>query len=896
MMRQWAQIKRDFPDCVVLFRLGDFYEAFGEDAVRVAELCDVVLTSRPVAKDERIAMAGVPYHAVDGYIAQLVRRGVKVAIAEQTGADVSPDKRARMSGVLQPLAAAGQEAPSGSRLMARQVVRIVTPGTLVEGDLLDARANNYLAALASLGERLGLAHADVSTGEFSTMEVAGADATRLVTDELVRLRPAELLHPDAQSEAIAHVLNRFRELAQALGLPTVVVPYAAWRFDADNARRRILDHFGTVSLVAFGCEEHAAATAAAGAVLAYLGDTQPSALTQLRSLSTYGIDHFMNLDAATRRHLEISVTVRGERKGSLLWALDATVTPMGARTLKSWLERPLLDVEAIQQRLDAVEAFLTDSAERDRLRGMLKSLPDVERLVNRTVAGYAGPRELVALAQGLRRMVAAAGVVVGHAPPWPTEAASPAMAELETIAQRIETALAEDPPAVLGVAGVIRPGCSAELDAVHAAVAEARQWIAGLEAVERTRTGIRGLKVGYNRVFGYYIEVPKAQASRVPSDYARKQTLVDAERYITPELKVREAEVLNAEERIVALERELFASLLEDIRAAQLPIQAAARWVGKVDALLALAEVAAHHDYARPRVTTGGQLLLEAARHPVVERMPSESPFVANDLTIGEGETILLTGPNMAGKSTVARQAALIVLMAQAGSFVPARRAEIGLVDRIYARIGAQDELALGRSTFMVEMLETAAILRHATPRSLLILDELGRGTSTYDGMAIAWAVLEYLHAEPRLRCRTIFATHFHELTSLVDSLPRLRLYNMAVSEVDGRVVFLHQVEPGAADRSYGIHVAELAGLPKEVIERAWQVLARLEAEGKAPLQDARSRPPQGKARQLALFAPVSDEQPVTDMLLALDLDSLTPREALNKLYELRSLVRGPAR
>ncbi len=894
MMRQWARIKREYPDCIVLFRLGDFYEAFGEDAVRLAELCDVVLTSRPVAKDERIPMAGVPYHAVDGYIAQLVRRGVKVAIAEQTGAEASPEKRARMSGSTPPEADRGPGSPEG-RLLSRQVVRIVTPGTLVEGDLLDARANNYLAGLAVMGEQLGLAHVDVSTGEFATMEVGGPDADRRLIDELVRVRPAELLYSDGQSEVIAGLVGRFQEAASALGINTSIVPYAAWRFDVANARRRLLDHFGTVSLEAFGCEALPAATAAAGAVLAYIGDTQAGALRQLRSLTTYSIDRFMTLDGATRRQLEITSTLRGERKGSLLWALDATVTPMGARLLRSWLDQPLLDIKGINARLDTVEVFVQDGAWREKLRSKLKPMPDIGRLASRTVSGYAGPRELVALAHGLRLAAEVAQEVAGRGMTLPEGTEALAGPELTAIAERIEAGIVDEPPAVLGVAGAVRPGYSAELDAIHAAVAEARQWIAGLEGAERARTGIRGLKVGYNRVFGYYIEVPKAQTAKVPDDYSRKQTLVDAERYITPELKVREAEVLNAEERIVALERELFGALVEDVRAAQADIQAATQWVATLDALLSLAEVAAAHGYRRPCLNESRGLILEAARHPVVERMLTEIPFVPNDLLMSEGEIILLTGPNMAGKSTVARQTALIVLMAQMGSFVPAGRAEIGLVDRIFARVGAQDELGLGRSTFMVEMLETAAILRQATPRSLLILDELGRGTSTYDGMAIAWAVVEHIHSQPRLRCRTIFATHYHELTSLVDSLPRLRLYNMAVSEVDGRVVFLHRVEPGAADRSYGIHVAELAGLPQEVIERAWEVLARLEAEGNAPLQDARSRPPRSQARQLALFAPLSEEHPVVKALADLDPDALTPRQALEKLYELRSLLRPRA-
>jgi DNA mismatch repair protein MutS len=600
----------------------------------------------------------------------------------------------------------------------------------------------------------------------------------------------------------------------------------------------------------------------------------------------------MTLDAATRRNLELSTTLRGDgSRGSLLWVLDATETPMGGRRLRAWLDQPLLDRGRIERRLDAVEALVGAARLRAELRSRLKGLPDIERLTNRVVAGYAGPRELLALARGLRAVPALAeqcAAAVG----LPAPLTGLCRQDVAGLADRIERTIAEDPPITLGVAGVIRPGFAPELDAIHHGVEEAREWIAQLEPRERKRTGIRKLKVGYNKVFGYYIAVPTSQAAAVPADYTRKQTLVDSERYITPELKERESEVLHAEERIVALERELFTALVTEVASTAGELLAAARDVATLDALVALAEVAVRHGYVRPMLDEGRALAISAGRHPVVERMRPEVPFVPNDLAIGEGEIILLTGPNMAGKSTIGRQVALIVLLAQIGSFVPAEAARIGVVDRIFTRIGAQDEIAAGQSTFMVEMVETAGILHHATPRSLIILDELGRGTSTYDGMAIAWAVLEHIHNDPRLGARTLFATHFHELTALAELLPRVRNLNMAVTETDQGVAFLHRVEPGAADRSYGVHVAELAGLPRDVVARAWSILQRLEADGQVPLQSSGHRPPT-RGGQLTFLAPPPEEHPAVAALRRLDLNGLTPLEALTRLYELQQAVRA---
>ncbi len=911
MMRQWSAIKRQHPDCLILFRLGDFYEAFNEDAARVAEICDVVLTSRPVKKGERAPMAGVPYHAVDGYIAQMVRAGQKVAIVEQVGEEGSPEKRSRMSRSSRrdsvdggaPRSAAGDqpaEASSTSRsskIMQREVVRVVTPGTLVEGDLLDAGRPNFLAALVRRGPQIGLAHAEVSTGHFRTTQWSGDDAQRQALDELLRLRPAELIFPDREPDVDA--ATALGERLGQMGHRCALLPYAAWRFDPENAERALLEHFGSSSLEAYGCQDQAAAAAAAGAVLSYVAETQRAAARQITGLSTYsGRDH-MQLDAATRRNLEITDSLRGDpRKASLLAVLDETRSPMGARRLRAWLDAPLLDPARIEDRLDAVETLLEQGALRADLRDMIGQLGDLERSINRLVAGYAGPRELLRLASGLERVpeiAARLAEALDAGQPVGTGAEADGAGELRALcrqvvlplARSIQAAIDPDTPATLGLPGVIRRGHSAGLDAIHDSVAEARDWIAGLEASERERSGIQSLKVGFNKVFGYYLQVPKSAADRVPEDYQRKQTLTSGERYVTPELEEREAELLQAEERIVALERDCFEGLVEQIAGqAGLVLEAAAD-AARLDALCSLAEAAELGRYRRPRLSEGPSLSIRSGRHPVVERLQAGRPFVPNDLEIDEGQIILLTGPNMAGKSTVGRQAALICLMAQIGSFVPAESARIGLVDRIFTRIGAQDEIAAGQSTFMVEMVETANILHHASPRSLIVLDELGRGTSTYDGMSIAWAVIEHIHNHPDLRARTLFATHYHELTALADLLPRVRNLHLAVAESEAGIAFLHELRPGAADRSYGIHVAELAGLPPAVVARAWTILERLEREGELPLQSATGRPAEPDG-QLPLLAPARVEDPLLERLRRLDLDQLTPLEALSLLYELR--------
>ncbi len=858
MRKQYLEIKKRYPDAIVLFRLGDFYETFDEDAKVVAQVCDIVLTSRPVTKGQRVPLAGVPHHAVDSYIAKLITAGHKVAIAEQVGAE--PVKG----------------------LMAREVRRVITPGTVVEPELLEERRNNYLASLTIEGDKAGLAHVDITTGEFSTTQLDDADVLRLAWQELARLQPAECLVPENQ-------LRIDDSYEQSV---THFTPYEEWRFEVGNARRALLDHFGVATLDGYACERLPLAVSAAGAIVQYLSETQMAALDQLDSLSTYSTNSFMMLDPATRRNLELTQTIRGQRtEGSLLGVLDATVTPMGARLMRKWLSEPLLDVERLTRRLDAVEALYQEGPTRAQLRGSLKGLRDLERLSNRVVQGIVGPRELIALKEGLLVVPSIAGLLEGSAAGQSALAGSVAQLDAcEEVAGLIDQAIAEEAPATVSSGGVIAPGFSAELDSVTTSAREAREWVAGLEKQERERTGIKSLKVGYNKVFGYYLEVTKPNLERVPEDYIRKQTLVNSERFITPELKEYETLILNAQERSADLESTIFKQVCQQLAENSARIMATARALARVDVYAALAEVAALNNYVRPVLIDGDPIEIVAGRHPVVEFTQREEPFVPNDLHLEpqEGQIIVLTGPNMSGKSTYLRQVALIVLMAQMGSFVPADEATIGVVDRIFTRIGAQDEISAGQSTFMVEMVETANILHHATDRSLLVLDEIGRGTSTYDGISIAWAVVEHVHNHPRLRAKTLFATHYHELTELAEVLPRVRNYNVAVAEHGDKVVFLRKIVPGGADRSYGIHVAELAGLPKAVIRRAEDILEELE---QGASRSPRGVPGKEGGEQWPLFT--MGPHPVLEQVKKLDLTTMTPLEALNKLYELQQELGG---
>lgn len=865
--RQYLQIKKQYPDTIVFFRLGDFYETFDEDAKTIAKALDIVLTSRKVAANQRVPMAGVPHHSAESYIARLIRAGFKVAICEQIGSD--------------PI----------NGLVPREVTRVITPGTVVEDSLLSDTENNYLAAIILRQQRAGIAYVDITTGEFAATQLQGDDIDRLLLNEITRLKPAELLAPDAASSAPV----------AALRTPTSL--YEEWRFELEHARQELQRHFDVATLDGFGLHGKPLAVQAAGAIIQYLNDTQKQALGHISRLTAYSTDSFMDLDASTRRNLELTETIRGgSGQGSLLHVLDKTITPMGGRLLRTWLHQPLLDVEALNSRLDDVELFTGATLARGDSRARLKDMADLERLTNRVSQGIALPRDLRAIQRSLEAVPEIQRTIDGLRPLNGSEAER----KIQNLKARIQSqldgcpeivaliahAIAAEPPAVLSKVGVIRPGFSAELDGIIAGSRDAKKWVAGLEGVERQRTGIPSLKVGFNKVFGYYIEVTRAHAGRVPAEYIRKQTLVNAERYITPELKEYESLILNADERQLEVEQRIFKEVCAQIAAAADKLLKTSRALAYLDVMTALAEVALANNYTRPELANDDALEISGGRHPVVERMPLTdaegipTAFVPNDVLLSREELIhIITGPNMSGKSTFLRQVALIVLMAQIGSFVPASRARVGLVDRIFTRIGAQDEIHAGQSTFMVEMVETAAILSQSTPRSLLILDEVGRGTSTYDGLAIARAVVEYIHNNPKIRAKTLFATHYHELTEVAKILPHVRNYNVAVAEEGSRVIFLHKIVPGGADRSYGIHVAQIAGIPKAVIDRANEVLEQL--EGNADMRDRREATRQVISGVQMSFLP-PETHPLVEEIKALDVDSLSPLEALNTLYKLK--------
>jgi DNA mismatch repair protein MutS len=843
--QQYLDIKKQYPDTILFFRLGDFYETFDRDAETASRELDIVLTSRNVAKGVRVPMAGIPYHAVENYLARLIEKGYHVAICEQVG-----DQPAR-------------------GLFPREVVRVVTPGTVIEPGLLHSDRNNYLASVTVQEKRASVAYTDITTGEFSATELAGEDIESLLRAELLRLHPAEILIADNVN--LSNVL------------PGHITRWPSWRFEPSRCQEALKKHFEAASLDGFGLHGMPLAVRSAGALLQYVQETQPSAVQLLGRLNTYTTDEFMSIDSSTRRNLELTETIRqGEVEGSLLSVLDHTVTPIGRRLMRQWVSKPLLDLNSIAIRQSAVACLVTDGMLRSSMRAALRPLGDLERLINRVISGHASPRDLVAIRTTLQDLPALARLFQPQDDST-TQSLKSFTQGLNLCPNElalIQSAIADEPPATLQNTGIIRAGYSSELDNVIEASRHAREWIANLEAVEQKRTGIKTLKVGYNKVFGYYIEISRGSADLAPSDYIRKQTLVNAERFITPEMKEYEALVLNAEDRIREIENRLFKQVCAQLSSSGRTILETARAIGQLDVLASLAEAAALDAFVRPELLDSNILEIRDGRHPVVERSLSGGErFVPNDAIFEEGEIVrLITGPNMSGKSTFLRQVALIVLMAQMGSFVPAQSARIGLVDRIFTRIGAQDEIHSGQSTFMVEMIETANILHHATRRSLLILDEIGRGTSTYDGVSIAWAVVEYIHNHPALRARTLFATHYHELIQLSELLPGVRNYNVAVSESGNTVVFLHRIIAGGTDRSYGIHVAQLAGLPKPVIQRAAEILVLLEASSGKAVKINPAAP-----QQMALFP---ETNPMLEELKEIDVNSLSPIEALNKLYE----------
>ncbi len=848
--RQYLKIKGDHPGAILFFRMGDFYETFDDDAVLAAKELEITLTSRSMGKGLRVPLAGVPVHSLDNYLSRLIKKGHKVAICEQ---------------ISDPATSKG--------LVDRDVVRIVTPGTVLESNLLNQKTNNYLAAVSELGGLAGLAYIDITTGEFSATELPLQELPL----ELERIEAAEVLVPDSADFSV------WTDQRNGNGNSYELTPVESRTFHLDEARQALLCHFGILTLESFGCEGMDLAVAAAGAIVEYLARTQKAAKLKLSNLAIYATGTFMALDSQTRRNLELFAGGRNESKElSLLSALDRTKTAMGGRLLRQWLGQPLLDLTALEQRLEVVDHFYLDGLKRTDSISSLNKVSDLERIIGRIVSGTVNPRELIALKDGLAAVPSLRELVDSTDLEWLQSQLLP----LPEVCSLIEESIVSEPAGAVGDGNVIRPGFSPEMDELKSSSTNARQFIAGLEQRERDRTEIKGLKVGYNQVFGYYIEVSKSNIDKVPEDYIRRQTLTNAERYIVPELKEYESLVLNARDRLEEAERAVYHRVCAQLAESAGAVSQVASAIAKLDVFTGLADAAVENGYVRPKLNLGNAIRVTNGRHPVVERVLDTGTYVPNDVDLSNdgARVMVLTGPNMAGKSTYIRQVAIIILMAQIGCFVPASDATIGLVDRIFTRVGLQDDLATGQSTFMVEMVETAAILNQATPRSLVILDEIGRGTSTYDGLSIARSVIEHIHNDPRLGCKTLFATHYHELTQLAASLPGVRNFSVAVTEEGNSVVFLHKIVPGGADKSYGVHVAQMAGLPQGVVNRAWEVLADLEAQSQQKngrLVKAKVEP----AQQMALF---NDGGNLKKLLSGLDIPNLTPIDAINKLYELQ--------
>ncbi len=815
MMRQYREAKAAIPpDAVLLFRLGDFYEEFFEDAERVSSVLELTLTKR-----QGVPMCGFPYHALENYLPRLVAAGVKVAIAEQM-----------------------EDPKLAQGIVKRQVTRIITPGTIIDNALLNPTCNNYLTALVSGRDRSALASLDISTGEFRVTET---DSPEKLRTELDRLNTRECV--------ISHKLAaefRANDSWPETRNKILWTELDSEEFETERSESFLKEHFQVATLDGFGCRDLPLAVAAAGAVLRYATENLRQDATHINRLELYSLDHSLELDSISQRNLELVETMFGSGKnGSLLGVLDHTVTPMGGRRLRGWVLRPLCDHDAIVARLDAVEQFTLDPLTLAELRETIGVVRDLERIVGRLNVGSAGPRDLQTLSASLSVLPGVKTLLGVFAAPL-LEQLNSRIELFPELTARIDDAIADETPALLADGGVIRPGYSPQLDELRAAATDGKSWLSQIQQREQERTGIKSLKVKFNSVFGYYIEVSKANLAAVPEDYIRKQTLVNAERFITPELKELESKILGSEEKARALEYQLFQELREYVLGFTAKIQNAADVLAEVDALSSLAECARLHHYCRPRIFEDDRLIIRGGRHPVLDALLGAENFVPNDCLLDgdRNRMMIITGPNMAGKSTYIRQTALLVIMAQMGSFIPAESAEIGLVDRIFTRVGAADDLARGQSTFMVEMVETANILNHVTPKSLVILDEIGRGTSTFDGLSIAWAVAEFLHDDPQCRCRTQFATHYHELTELAQTRRGVNNYNVAVKEYGDQIIFLRQIVPGASDRSYGIHVAKLAGIPAPVIERANVILELLEKAADAP-RDAIAQLPRNTVR-----------------------------------------------
>lgn len=889
MFRQYLEIKKHYPGTLLFFRLGDFYELFNEDAIIGSRELEITLTARQKDSANPIPMCGVPHHAAANYIARLVKKGFRVAICEQT-----------------------EEAGKGVKLVKREVVRVITPGTAIDPQLLESKESVYLAAICGTGENFGVAFLELSTGEFFATEFSGDNALAKACADIESFAPRELLFPESLSPIVENNFNSPRNLtlSDASNVISISAPNSSkftttltslddWLFYFEDCRKLLLEQLKVNELTAYGLSNKSEAIRSAGAVLRYAKDTQKAAAEHISEINYFESSDFMVLDAVTLRNLEIIESKGESNKRTLLGVIDETITGMGARLLRSWLLRPSIKRSEIQTRLAAV-AELSDSILRDKIRFLLKEVSDLERLVGRLNLGTATPRDLIALNRSLSQ-TPRINQTLSDAQSLLIQVLSENIFELPEIRHLISTSITDEPPLNFAVGGIIRKGFNSELDELREISTSAKQVIASFEETERQRSGINNLKVKFNNVFGYFIEISKGHLARVPEDYERRQTLTNAERFTTPQLKEWEEKVLGAEEKIISIEIELFQQIRQTIRRETQKLQSTARALATLDALASLSETAARRNYVCPNLHDGDEIEISDGRHPIVEAF-SKDDFIPNDLYLNNSTNrlLIITGPNMGGKSTILRQIALIQILAQIGSFVPAKSAKLPIIDRVWTRVGASDDLTSGRSTFMVEMTETAAILHNATARSLILLDEIGRGTSTFDGLSIAWAVAEYIHNSPHHSAKTLFATHYHELTELAENLPGAKNYQVLAAEKDGDVVFLHKLKKGKASKSYGIAVAKLAGLPQIVIERAKDVLSKLEKYELAVFSDNKQKNEEienvfdlaGKSKmasQFSLFA-ISNEY-VIEELRKVEADKITPDQAIKKIKELQNKI-----
>lgn len=860
MMRQYFEIKEQHKDCLLFFRLGDFYELFFEDAICASKELEIALTGRDCGLKERAPMCGVPYHSVDGYIVRLIEKGYKVAICEQV-----------------------EDASVAKGIVKREVTRIITSGTMIDTSVLDDSKNNYIACIHSNEDRYGVSFADVTTGEFFVTEITSPNTVQKLMDELAKFSPVECI----VSPTIAEDTQMNQQINQRFRMK--IEEYEDWHFEYSVASKKVLEHLNLLTLSSIGLEEMKVGTSSAGALLYYLYELQKSNLEHIRQVKPYFTDSYMNLDVSTRRNLELTETLREKkRRGSLLWVLDHTKTAMGARMLRKWIEQPLVSAKDIQKRLDAVECFLDNPIERSDLQDLLTHIYDFERLMSKVIYGSINAKDMLSLKGSIGTLPKIKEIVKELDSTYTQDFAN-TIDTLEDIYDLLDRAVFEDPPFSVREGNLIKDGYNEEVDELRLAKTQGKQWIAQIEAREKEKTKIKNLKIKYNKVFGYFIEVTNSNLNLVPDHYIRKQTLANSERYITEELKDVEDKVLRAEDRIVILEYNLFVELREIIASHIERIQQSARHIANLDTLLSLATVAERQNYVKPVICEGDGIHISNGRHPVVERMMDSNEFIANDTILDENENqlIIITGPNMSGKSTYMRQVALIVLMAQMGSFIPAESATIGIVDRIFTRVGASDDLASGQSTFMVEMTEVSNILHHATNKSLLILDEIGRGTSTFDGLSIAWAVIEHIANPNILGAKTLFATHYHELTELEEKIHGIKNYCIAIKEHGDDIIFLRKIKRGGADHSYGIQVAQLAGLPPKVIARSKEILAQLDEVDIAKRAKELTTP----SDQLSLFNP-NPLNPLIEEIKNINILGITPLQSMQILNDLQEKVK----